>query len=655
MKNKKFLRLIVISLMLSLSICSCNKKINKDINNKQNQTLETKKDIELNDKKLIATDSIATKSMATKSSAAKVDVDLDKIINNQKKLKKFLIQLQLLQESNMKKMYDNFSFGLSYKEVSEYINKTNFRYIDDVTLKYLKDENLNTIDMQDRKGLVVFSKTEMNLNDEINNIKENKKETTKDSKEVDKNDIKKNEKETTNDSKEIDKNDIKENYIDITSNDNLFKSFIVLTFNKDNVLVGKFNNLLLDNNQTLDLNILNGSLTYDVSIPLEISKDSDIKTIYEKMDFVREEIEKNDKKIKEIQDENVKTITSIYEKLNLNLPKEEFLNIVKKDNLKIEKMNNIGLKNLNDKFSTNYKSGYYIYTSKDNEQISVDLRYNNIYISILFNDKDQLFYKNKVIYENIDEKGLNLKNPEDYNLKEVYDEIDKNNETLNNFNTQKQSFYKYLDQNLIYFNKNINYDLNYKDILNELNKSELDYIDNFNNLTILEAKDKDGNNISINKENYNNCIKVTSYLRDIYLFFKDDSLIGINRSDYFDISEVTMNNYKNLNTIKKGLNQLIEEENNIKQKKQIYENVIDYKLKNIINSFDYDMNNNKQKLSKKSDVILALNNSGFKYEEGMNKADGLYFIGIYKNPKDTKFTYKIYFNESEKIELIQSN
>lgn len=638
MKKRNKISLILFCVLLSMNLNACNKK-NDDNNNNINIELptqtrdSTKESTVINETKEISKkleEKIATASNAEKNNINGND-ELQKLIDNKSKLDKFIIQLQLLQENNLLDIYNVFNIGDSNKIIREGIDTAGYRYINNVSLKFLYDENLDLIDMDNRKGLIVFTKSKYLLDDEVSKLTKLDKFS------------------------DVDNSNIE---IDIKGCD--FDSFIVFTFNEDNVLVGKFKYLLSENGYKKDINILGGDLTYDVNFPLQITETADIKTIYEKLDTIREEEEQISEKIKELQKTLINGYEDFYSKTSLGLEEKTFLNLVKNSNLGIEKMNTVGLKKYNDRFLTNHTLGYYIFLSKDENQTSPDLRYNNIYMTFIFEEKEDknMIYYRSILDETKEEEECNdIKKPEEYNLKEVYDEINKSQEILNNYEEQKKSFYSYLDKNLIYLNSKITYPNTYSQIKNEIIESGLDYIDNYDNKIIKEAKNAEGISISLINEQgnniYNNCIKVTSNIRDIYYFFNNEELIGVYRSDYFDIAEITMKNYINLKTVKKGLNNLIEEENKIKQDIKLYQNVIDSKLKTFIDSIGFAEKNEKDKITKRKDIIVALDNSGFKYEEGMNKGDGLYFIGIYANKNDTKYAYKIYFNQSEQVELIQ--
>ena len=84
-----------------------------------------------------------------------------------------------------------------------------------------------------------------------------------------------------------------------------------------------------------------------------------------------------------------------------------------------------------------------------------------------------------------------------------------------------------------------------------------------------------------------------------------------------------------------------------------YSNMVTDKLKDFISNIGFSGIHKEGQIYKQIDVIQALDNGGFKYEEGMNKGDGLYFVGIYTLKTDTKYAYKIYFNENLEVELIQ--
>ena len=84
-----------------------------------------------------------------------------------------------------------------------------------------------------------------------------------------------------------------------------------------------------------------------------------------------------------------------------------------------------------------------------------------------------------------------------------------------------------------------------------------------------------------------------------------------------------------------------------------YTNMLDTRLESFKNSLGYSINHKEGQIYTKSDVLKALELGGYDFEEGMNKGDGLYFIGVKRMHTDEEFALKIYFNTKEEIETIK--
>lgn len=613
-----------------------------------------------------------------------------------KYLNEFMNELLTLQEKHMLDVYNQLSIGDSHKKVMETLASNGLRYDEQVRMISCYDDSKNVINMGDRTGIVVFDKMNLSLLDEKNNMTST--ETSKyyldqmNKEETDEN-VNTNEKDSDSslNLEEVSSEDTKENtnpnipeganiistekdgsvviekieepereYQSLDVKNPVYHSYIAFTFNNLNVLVGKFKYFDRLEWYPKDLNeeILSGSLDGKVKgISLRLSKDSDSRTIYEKMDEIRTKIEENNIKIESLKSEYLPKFTEFFNSITEETHMKTVLNEIESKGYQIEKMNLTVLKELNNRFQRNYTEGYYVSLGIDEEKDSPDLRYNNNYITLLFNDKNMMYYKCLTTADNVEEHCKDILDINDYELKDIYSSIKKLSEEISEFESERLYFTQYIDKNIALFNSKIEFNETKDFILSEIERAGLKYEENFNNLTITSYRDEANLNISAFKDNgdpnYDECLAVFGGSKDIYLFFKDGIICGIYRTDYFDISEVVITTYSNLKTVFNGLENLDLKIESKKQELVQYTNMLDTRLNSFKSNLGYSINHKDGQIYTKSDVLNALELGGYSYEEGMNKGDGLYFIGIKRMPSDESFSLKIYFNKNEEIETIQ--
>lgn len=538
--------IIKISLILCISVLLVGcKKDNKDDTNKTvDNPNGTENVLETNDKKepvIITTTepepTIIPKEKDTpinnQDENSELDVDKEdtnavkiekyqKLTNENDILKKFLESTSYLQSQHLKNLYKDLKTGDKKEDVMKAISDSKLRHIDDVTLDYLYDETGLLLDMEDRKGLIVFTHSYDLLEKELETLKAGYSEE-----------------------------------IIIDANKPNYDSYVVFIFNKDDLLVGKFKSLVSENlDFTFDETTLDGSLSFG-SYNLTASLESDASTLYEKMDAVRIIIDENQSNINKIINKLDLDFRELYDSIINDYNINQLITKVSEYEFNIEKMNLFNLNKINDRFIKNFTEGYYVFLNKNEAESSIDLRYNNYYISVVFDNNDKFYYKSIVNDLGFIENGIDIKDANNYTLEQIKKNIKAFEEEVNKFKKEKTNFTDYLDENIGLLNNNIKYSMDYDMILSEVKKSGLDYDDNYRNLTITTFRNKVGDTISVNDEydqpKYDKAMQVKGGTKDIYLFFKENELIGIYRSLYFDVSDVTINDYRNITVIKKGL------------------------------------------------------------------------------------------------------
>lgn len=540
--------IIKISLILSISVLLVGcKKDNKDNTNKTvDNPNGTENVLETGDKKEpviittepepIATDKPVDNQEETPDVTLDIDVEKEdtnavkiekyqKLTNENDVLKKFLESTSYLQSQHLKNLYKELTTGDKKEDVIKAITASNLRHINDVTLDYLYDETGLLLDMEDRKGLMVFTHSDDLLEKELETLKASYSEE-----------------------------------IIIDANKPDYDSYVVFIFNKDDLLVGKFKSLVSENlDFTFDETTLDGSLSFG-SYNLTASLESDASTLYEKMDAVRIIIDENQNNINKIINKLDLDFSELYDSIINDYNINQLITKVSEYEFNIEKMNLFNLNKINDRFIKNFTEGYYVFLNKNEVESSIDLRYNNYYISVVFDNNDKFYYKSIVNDLGFIENGIDIKDANNYTLEQIKKNIKSFEEEVNKFKKEKTNFTDYLDENIGLLNNNIKYSMDYDMILSEVKKSGLDYDDNYINLTITTFRNKVGDTISVNDEydqpKYDKAVQVKGGTKDIYLFFKGNELIGIYRSLYFDVSDVGIDDYRNLTAIKKGLTNL---------------------------------------------------------------------------------------------------
>lgn len=560
--------IIKISLILCISVLLVGcKKDNKDDTNKTvDKSNETENVLETNDKKepvIITTTepepTIIPKekdtSINNQDENSELDVDKEdtnavkiekyqKLTNENDILKKFLESTSYLQSQHLKNLYKELTTGDKKEDVIKAITASNLRHIDDVTLDYLYDETGLLLDMEDRKGLMVFTHSNDLLEKELETLKAGYSEE-----------------------------------IIIDANKPNYDSYVVFIFNKDDLLVGKFKSLVSENlNFTFDETTLDGSLSFG-SYNLSIALESDVLALYEKMDAVRIIIDENQNNLNKIIEKLDLDFKEFYDAIVNDYNTNQLITKVSEYEFGIEKMNSFNLNKINDRFIKDFTEGYYIFLNKNEAESSIDLRYNNYYIGVVFDNSNKFYYKSIVNDLIFVENGIDIKDTNNYTLEEIKKNIKVFEEEVSKFKKEKTNFTNYLDENIGLLNNNIKYSMDYSSILSEIKLSGLDYYDDYKNLTITTFRNKVGGTVSVNDEydqpKYDNVIQVKGGTKDIYLFFKENELIGIYRSLYFDISDVAISDYRNLIAIKKGLTNLnkalMEKESELKVYKTLLE------------------------------------------------------------------------------------
>ena len=541
---KKIIIKFSLILCISVLLVGC-KKDNKDNKNSPvDKSNGTENVLETNDKKepVIITTTEPEPTIIPKEKDTPInnqdensELDVDKEDTNAVKiekyqkltdendiLKKFLESTSYLQSQHLKNLYKDLKTGDKKEDVMKAISDSKLRHIDDVTLDYLYDETGLLLDMEDRKGLIVFTHSYDLLEKELETLKAGYSEE-----------------------------------IIIDANKPNYDSYVVFIFNKDDLLVGKFKSLVSENlDFTFDETTLDGSLSFG-SYNLTASLESDASTLYEKMDAVRIIIDENQSNINKIINKLDLDFRELYDSIINDYNINQLITKVSEYEFNIEKMNLFNLNKINDRFIKNFTEGYYVFLNKNEAESSIDLRYNNYYISVVFDNNDKFYYKSIVNDLGFIENGIDIKDANNYTLEQIKKNIKAFEEEVNKFKKEKTNFTDYLDENIGLLNNNIKYSMDYDMILSEVKKSGLDYDDNYRNLTITTFRNKVGDTISVNDEydqpKYDKAMQIKGGTKDIYLFFKENELIGIYRSLYFDVSDVTINDYRNITVIKKGL------------------------------------------------------------------------------------------------------
>lgn len=660
-KNKtKYLILLSFLLVFSISLVGCGKKeenkldLNLPVESKTEtselssivESTSTKNESEVSKEESTTTTESSKVETETEIETSESSTVLEPIINKedisstntyktlfeeQKKLKEFQYQLNLLLEDDLRETYADSKLGMNISDIVDILDSKNFRYINNVTLSYLYDESGNLLNMDDRKGMIVFPSSEIDIDEELQRV-----------------------------CNKINYEAARSMDIKIDARDCEFDSYIIYTFNDEGLLIGKFKYLQTEENPLkakVDLNILGGSLSFSDKYKLVINEDAENKEVYEKLDEVRTLIKQYDKDIEESFNICFKNLKDLYDNTTNQTTSNEFGKKVLEVDLGIEKMPASSMTKYNQKYLNTYTNGYYVYMSIDEEETSPDMRYDNYYLVVIFDNNDNMYYIELVSKEYNDIKCKDEKNADDYSFVELYKLISNLDKSIASFDEDKKQFNSYLNANLHLLNKNINYEMSKEDVLKELDKTGLEVEKEYENLIVSTAKDKDGATISLvndYEENlYDSCAKVSSQQQSIFYFFRGEELIGIYRSDYMDVHQVDIQKYYNLTTINKGLNQLKEKEQELLLEKKTYVNMVNKKITDFMSNIGYADNHAENQIYKKNDIIKALSTTGITYEEGMNKGDGLYFIGIYALDTDTKYAHKIYFDINYEVALIQ--
>ena len=632
MHFKKLKYLLLISLC-SFTLISCGKKeASSDLNLPTEQsssvveetsedTSEEKKDEDSESKEEM--DAVVKKEDISKAENYKAQAE------EYNKLFKFYKQLKLLVEDDMLANYNQNPLGANIDDVVASLDTANLRYINNVTLKTLYDESHQALDMKDRKGLIVFSSSNLSEEEETGRLcnKDNYKASLAEK-------------------------------IEIDVNGCDFDSFVVYTFNDEGVLIGKFKYLLTEeNSEKVNVGILSGDLTFTDSFELKMEETASSKDVYEKIDAVKTLMEEYQKEMDLSFKQSFNDFKSVYDGLSENTTGNDLAKKVEEVDLNIEKMPASAITKFNQKYLNNYQDGYYISMSIDDNYTSPDMRYNNNYIIVIMNDDDKIWYKQIISSEYNDIVCKDELNADDYSLVELNKAIADYEEKIESLKQDKSAFYTYYEENLNLLNTKLNFDMTKSEILSEVDKSGLECDEDYQNLIITTVRDRENANLELTDKYgesiYDSCIKITDTERSIYYFFKDGKVIGVYRSEFFDAGTVSIKDYYNLGSIKKGMDQVVEKETTYKQQQQMYINMVNKKLSDFIDTIGYDSNHKDNQIYRKQDVIKALSMNGFRYEEGMNKGDGLYYIGIFALDNDTKYAYKIYFNTNEGVELIQ--
>lgn len=695
MKYKKILSLLLISTLCLSFASGCGKK-----EVKEEPTVEQTAEVE------IAVDTptptVTPTATPTPTEAPKPKIDdtllgLQKLQNENKILNSFLDELLKFQEIKMLKVYNELNVGDSHKAVLTALAKSGFRYDEEVEMITCYDDSKTPMQMGSRQGLVVFDRMLTTLEEESKNMTST--ETNKYYLDLDneENGVKVEEETavdgeaslsmeevTSEDTEETKTNPnvpegatvIQENkdgsvlieatptptrdYQKLDIKNPVYHSYIAFTFNKNNVLVAKFKYLERSEWYPKDLNedIINGSLDGEVDgIELKIALSANPSTIYEKMDEVRQRIEENEANIDKLSANYVPKFTEFYNSINEESHLKTIKDTCEEKGYTIEKMNKTSLGALNARFQRDYTEGYFIGLTIDESKESPDLRFNDVYITILFNGDNLMYYKALNTPDSSDEQCKDILDINDFDLNDIYNNIVNLNKELEEYENQRRYFTEYIDKNIALFNSKIEFNETKDYLINEAQKAGLEYEEDYNNLIVTKFRNADNLDVLAFKDNgdavYDECVLVKGGTKDIYLFFKDNIILGIYRSDYFDISEVVTSTYANLATVNTGLKSLDKEMQIKKQELAQYENMLETRLSTFRANIGYSTNHKDNQIYTKQDILSALKLGGFSYDEGMNKMDGLYYIGVRKNPTDLDYSFKIYFNQKEEVETIQ--
>ena len=691
MKYKKILTMSLVGLLIASSLSACGKK------KEEEPTVE--KNIEIETEVSTPTPEPTEAPTPTKEPEKQIEstiLNLQKLQNENKILNQYLNELLKFQEIKMLKVYNEITIGDSHKSVMTNLAKAGFRYDEEVEMITCYDDSKTPIQMGSRQGTVVFDMMNTSLEEESKNITST--ETSKyylglDDENTDTSDtsgdsLSMEEVEETTETEENSDNKssnpnvpegatvvaenkdgsveieamptVTRDYQKLDISNPVYHSYIAFTFNESNVLVGKFKYLERTEwyPKDLDEDVLTGSLDELVDgIELKVALSANASTVYEKMDEVRERMEENDLNIEKLSAEYLPKFQSFYDSLNEESHLKTVKDTCEEKGYTIEKMNQTSLTSINDRFQRNYTEGYFIGLTVDETKDSPDMRFNGTYISLLFNNDNLVYYKAISSPDGTFEECKDILDINDFNLNDIYQNIIELNKEIEEFENQKTYFTDYIDKNIALFNSKIEFNETKAYLLTEADKAGLEYEEDYNNLIITKYRNEDNLDVEAFKdtgeENYDECVKIFGGTKDIYLFFKDNVICGIYRTAYFDIAEVTSNSYANLKTVQTGLNALNKEMQTKKQQLAQYENMLDTRLSAFRNNIGYSTNHKDGQIYTKSDILQSLKMGGFAYDEGMNKADGVYYIGIRKTPSDADFAFKIYFNEKEEVEMIQ--
>lgn len=698
MKYKKLCSMLLISALSMSMLIGCGKKEEEVADNTE---IEISTEISTPTPTEVPTPTAEPTPSATPTPTKdNTLLTLQNLQNENKILNQFLTECLKLQEINMLKVYNDISIGDSHKSVMTQLATMGLRYDEEVQMISCYDDSKSIISMGNRTGVVAFDRMYSSLSEESELItstetskyyldldkKENGTQETKEGESsLSLEEVSETEEvsEENNDSKKSSNPNVPEGAVIVAENsdgsveieatptptknyqkldvDNpVYHSYIAFTFNADNVLVGKFKYLERTewNPRDLDTDVLMGSLNDKVEdIELNIGTSPSASTVYEKMDEIRERIESNEATISELSLKYVPKFEEFYNSINEETHLKNVKDTCEQTGYVIEKMNQTALSSYNNRFQRNYTEGYYIGLTVDESKDSPDLRYNNVYMAVLFNDDNKMYYKGLVTTDSSVEECKDILDINDFNINDIYENIVNLNAEIEEYESQKTYFTEYIDKNIALFNSKIEF-IETKDyILNELEKAGLYYEENYNNMVVTKYRNADNLDVQAFKDNgdtnYDECIYVQGGTKDIYLFFKDGVICGVYRTSYFDVADVVSSTYSNLQTVNSGLNALEKDLDTKKQQLAQYENMLKTRIDSFRNNIGYGYSHKDGQVYTKADVLSSLNLGGFSYDEGMNKMDGLYYIGVRKNPTDLDYSFKIYFNQKEEVETIQ--
>ena len=488
MCNKKFKYLIIVGLCsIMLSGCGDKSSSSMDINlpvensstsetpventSSSSENSESKNDenSESKNDENSTSDNSSSESQTSESSSmssviSKEDISdsstYKKQLEEYKKLTTFYEQLKLLIENDLLETYYKHNLGDSIETIVEDLDNSNFHYINNVTLEYLYDESHNLINMNKRKGLIVFSSSNLSSEEETGRLcnVENYKRSNAVS-------------------------------LKINASDCDFDSFIVYTFNDDGLLIGKFKYLLTEEKaKQVNIDSLSGSLNFTDKIDLKIDENASNKDVYEKIDLVKALIEDYDKVIAISRQESFANFKNIYESLTSVQNQNDLVKVVQENDLSIEKMPNSAITKFNQKYLNTYNEGYYISMSIDEKYTSPDMRYDYNYLVVIFDDSGKIWYR-QIISDNYNDIDCKDElNADDFSLVELYQQITKYNKKIDALSDDKVQFYAYLKDNMDLLNKNVTFEMNKTAILSEIEDSQLDFDAEYENQIITSVR-----------------------------------------------------------------------------------------------------------------------------------------------------------------------